>query len=536
MTTQGIQGQADNAARKSSDASKRSYDAHEARGALTETTLPDLNEIESKLPPPLSLSAAEESKLYRKIDLRIMPMLTLMYVCSFLDRGNIGNAKLQGLTTQLHLVGNQYNIALALFFVPFCVVDFPASLVTKKFRPSRLPSCSLEYLFLSLPNRYPQLVGVRVALGTAEAGFFPGVAWYLSIWYPRHKLQFRIGLFWGGATIAGAFSGILAYGISFMSGVGGKLGWSWIFILEGCFTVLVGFASLFILIDFPTNAKFLTPEERAYVIWRKTHTHRFCAEYDNSLVGEEESWSFRHLWEAFSDWQLWTHVLIYMSIIGPLYGISFFLPFGFSPASSQLLTVPPYIFATFVTVGFALLSDRTEYRFPFILAGHAMCILGFGIQISNAGFAVKYFGTFFCVAGSYAAFPGVITWLANNVAGQYKRGAAIPLHIGFGNFAGSISSVLYRTQDAPRYILGGACPLPSEILLSAHMLTSPLDALELMFVGIGITVLALNVVVYRRINARREVHMQETEEKGIAYSAAQLKAMGDRAPDFRYTL
>ena len=102
--------------------------------------------------------------------------------------------------------------------------------------------------------------------------------------------------------------------------------------------------------------------------------------------------------------------------------------FGFSPAASQLLTVPPYVFASMstlhiplytisdpyfiaiVTVGFALLSDRTKYRFPFILAGHAMCILGFGIQISNAHSGVKYFGTFFCVAGSYSAFPGVITW------------------------------------------------------------------------------------------------------------------------------
>jgi hypothetical protein len=104
--------------------------------------------------------------------------------------------------------------------------------------------------------------------------------------------------------------------------------------------------------------------------------------------------------------------------------------FGFTPAASQLLTVPPYVFASefllpfarlvskssclipaaIVTISFSLLSDRIKYRFPFMLAGHAMCILGFGIQISNVHFGVKYFGTFFCVAGSYAAFPGVITW------------------------------------------------------------------------------------------------------------------------------
>ena len=87
MSTQDTQGQGDPATRASSDAEKRSYDAQEARGALTETTFPDLNEIETKLPPPPTLSAAEEKKLYRRIDLRLMPILTLMYLCSFLDRG-----------------------------------------------------------------------------------------------------------------------------------------------------------------------------------------------------------------------------------------------------------------------------------------------------------------------------------------------------------------------------------------------------------------------------------------------------------------
>ena len=114
------------------------------------------------------------------------------------------------------------------------------------------------------------------------------------------------------------------------------------------------------------------------------------------------------------------------------YGISLFLPYapsflvvppppdpphssiinslGFSPASSQLLTVPPYVFAALLGVAFALLSDAHKIRWPFVAAGQAMCILGFGIQISNAHFAVKYFGTFWCVAGSYGMFPGLASW------------------------------------------------------------------------------------------------------------------------------
>ena len=93
-------------------------------------------------------------------------------------------------------------------------------------------------------------------------------------------------------------------------------------------------------------------------------------------------------------------------------------------------------------------------RSPFIVLDLSMLTIGFAINISDAPFGVKYFGTFFCVAGSYAPFPGVVSWLGNNVAGQYKRGVAMALHIGIGNFSGAIASNIFRTQDAPRYVLG----------------------------------------------------------------------------------
>ncbi|KAG6846163.1 hypothetical protein H0H93_015663, partial [Arthromyces matolae] len=159
------------------------------------------------------------------------------------------------------------------------------------------------------------------------------------------------------------------------------------------------------MVDFPATAKFLTPEERSYVIWKK--------KYDNSSVGEEEHFEMRHLWSALGDWQVWLHILIYMSIIGPLYGITLFLPsiinsFGYSTAISQLLTVPPYVFATIVLYAFAYFSDKMQKRSPFVLAGLTMCLFGFALNISNVRHGVKYFGTFFVVAGSYAAFPGVV--------------------------------------------------------------------------------------------------------------------------------
>lgn len=376
---------------------------------------------------------------------------------------------------------------------------------------------------MGLVKTYPQLVGVRVCLGVAEAGLFPGVVYYLTLWYPRKELQYRIGLFFGAASLAGAFSGLLAFGISFMGGKRGLEGWSWIFILEGIATVLVGLLAACVMVDFPSTAKFLTLEERAYIIWKK--------KYDNSNVGEQEEFQIRYIWQALSDWQIYLHILIYMSVVGPLYGISLFLPsiisgFGFSTAISQLLTVPPYTFATILVLAFGFYSDKVGKRYPFILGGLFMLLIGFSIQISDAPRGVKYFGTFFCVAGSYASFPGVVAWLGNNLAGQYKRGVGMALHIGIGNFAGAIASNIFRTQDAPRYILG--------------------HGLELMFIGIGLICVPLAIFIYTRINAARDAYeagiAADTEKsvegtKGrFGYTPHELRELGDRAPDFRYML
>ncbi|KDR81104.1 hypothetical protein GALMADRAFT_222657 [Galerina marginata CBS 339.88] len=472
---------------------------------------------ESTLPPPPTLTPEQERKLWRKVDLRLMPILSLMYLVSFIDRGN---AKLQGLVTQLDLTGNRYNIALTMYFIPYCLFECPANLVLKRFHPSRwLPGITIVWgivmTMMGLVKTYPQLIGARVCLGVAEAGLFPGVVFYLSLWYPRHQLQFRIALFYGAASLAGAFSGLLAFAISFMSGTRGLLGWSWIFILEGIATVFVGILAFFVLVDFPATASFLTLEERSFIIHKK--------KFDNSSVGEEEHFEMRHFWAAISDWQVWLHILVYMSIVGPVYGITLFLPtiinsFGHLPAISQLLTVPPYILATILVCVFAYYSDKLKMRSPFILLGLTFCLIGFSINISQAPNGVKYFGTFFAVSGAYAAFPGIVAWLGNNLAGQYKRGIGMAIHIGVGNFSGAIAANIYRSQDSPRFLVG--------------------HGVELMFVGIGFVTIPIVILTYLRINKKRDETQRLALERGEVnkFTPQQLRELGDRAPDFRYTL
>ncbi|KIJ14064.1 hypothetical protein PAXINDRAFT_13181 [Paxillus involutus ATCC 200175] len=186
-----------------------------------------------------AITEAQETKVWRRIDWRLMPTISLMYLFSFLDKGNIGNAKLDGLMTQLNLTGNKYNIALTMFFISYSLFEFPSNLAIQVIRPSRwLPGITvlwgLVMTLMGFVKTYPQLVGARVCLGVAEAGLLPGVAYYLTMWYPRYMYQYRLALILGATGLAGAFSGLLAYAIDFMDGDGGLEGWSWIFVGSHC--------------------------------------------------------------------------------------------------------------------------------------------------------------------------------------------------------------------------------------------------------------------------------------------------------------
>jgi len=357
-------------------------------------------------------------------------------------------------------------------------------------------------------------------LGVTEAGLFPGVAYYITMWYARHEAQFRQALFFSAASVAGAFSGLLAFGIAHMDGVGNLAGWRWIFILEGILTVIVAVIAYFTLYDFPETATFLTEEERAFVVYRLKYQN-YKEEADGGVrVAQDDSFQWKFVKAAFLDWQIWTNILVYWGIVCPLYGISLFLPsiiraLGYSSSTAQLLTVPIYITASVLAVVVAWFSDRVGKRYPFILV--CLCIMAVGFIMCIAGGSVPglvYAGVFIAACALYPAFPGNITWLSNNLAGSTKRATGQAIQIAVGNLAGAMASNFYRAEDAPRYLLG--------------------HALELGFIVAGIVALLFLVFNYKRINAKRERQVAEGAHNG--YTPEELGALGDRAITFKYFL
>ncbi|KAI8943323.1 hypothetical protein NX059_001341 [Plenodomus lindquistii] len=376
------------------------------------------------------LSPKETKKLLRKLDWAILPLVSLMYLLSFLDRSNIGNARLAGLERDLGMTGWDYATAVSVFFPFYIISEVPSNLAMKKFRPSIwIPSIMIAWgivmTLMGIVHNFAGLLAARMALGLAEGGLFPGVAFYITLWYKRSETGSRIAIFFSAATAAGAFGGLLARGIMEMDGVAGIDGWGWIFILEGIATVVVAFASFFLLHDYPETAKFLKENERAEIVQRLRE--------DGSALSTEFRLSFAK--DALKDWKIWVNCLMTFGNFFPLYSISIFLPtiirgMGYSNENAQLLSVPPYVLACIATISLGFWTDKRG-RGVYVIGIASVAIIGFIILLTVENNAVKYFATFLVLLGIYPNVPQITTWNSNNIGGAVKRGVGVAMQIGF---------------------------------------------------------------------------------------------------------
>jgi MFS family permease len=183
-------------------------------------------------PETLEIDHVAELKLVRKLDLHIVPMVMLAYLLCFLDRVNIGNARLYGLEKDLGLHGMQYQTAVSLLFATYVTSELPSNLVLKKFTPSRWIATITFFwgiiaTLTGVVQNFAGLIACRLLLGLVEGGLFPGLAIYLTLFYTKREIALRVGYLFVSAALAGACGGLLAYGIGFMDGLSGLKGWRW---------------------------------------------------------------------------------------------------------------------------------------------------------------------------------------------------------------------------------------------------------------------------------------------------------------------
>ncbi|OIW32769.1 MFS general substrate transporter [Coniochaeta ligniaria NRRL 30616] len=480
--------------------------------------------------PDAGLSDAQkaevERKLVWKLDLILIPWLCLLYLVCFLDRTNIGNAKIAHLTTDIKMDTTHYNLTLTIFFISYAVFEALANIMLKRFRPSVFLPITMIFWGASMVGMgfvtsWSGLMTARFFLGVTEAGLFPGVNYYLSCWYKRDEFAVRAranslvkAIFFSAAALSGSFGGLLAAAIQNMDGIRGYSGWRWIFIIEGLMTVVIAVASFWMVHDFPDDAKFLSDDDRARVIRR--------LKMDKQSSAEHEEFKMTYVWAALSDWKTYAGMLVYMGPLMPLYSFSLFLPtiisnMGFTSTQSivknQLLSVPPYAGAAIVTVAVGFASDKHKKRGIYNMCLAPIGIAGFVMLIATNKPGVQYAGTFLGAIGIYASIPITIAWIANNTEGVYKRGIVLGFVIGWGNLNGIVSSNVWFS--GPRFFEGHA---------------TVIAYLAICIFGGS---LLMQILLSRENKARKAGKRDHLIE---GKSASEIDLLGDKRPDFLYTL
>ncbi|CCH44318.1 putative membrane protein [Wickerhamomyces ciferrii] len=480
-------------------------------------------------------SDLDESKILRKMDWNILPLASALYLLAFLDRGNIGNAKIEGLIEDLDLSPDQYNLCLTIFFITYSLFEVPSNMLFKKigkpriFLGSIMISWGIVMTLMGIVQNFQGLFATRLFLGITEAGLFPAISFQLSMFYCKGEMQLRQAIFYGAASVAGAFSGILAFGIAHMSGVGGYRGWRWIFILEGLLTIVVAAIALFTFPDFPEKVKFLNEREKKFVLWRLSNDNNTVKDNNEDLQTRKPNFNkfndsndynlWKNLKIAFMDFQIYLHLLLYYGIISPTYGISLFLPtvvkaLGYSTAHAQLMTVPIYVTASISSVIQAFFADKLGKRSPFIMINLILVIVGFTMAIVGEETGkpkVIYGGVYVAILGLYSAFPGILAWLSNNLANSKKRAIGVAIHIGIGNFGGAFASNFYKGTN---YTLG--------------------HSLELGFAIMGLISCSCLIISYNYINKKRlkDLKMGKFDD----YTDEGFFKMGDKSPHYVYRI
>lgn len=269
-------------------------------------------------PPELvrNLSSKErqrlEKALVRRIDFRLLPMIILMYIMNYLDRNNIAAARLAGLEDPLvqgglALSSTQYLTALSILFVGYLLMQVPSNLFLNKIgKPALyLPTVMIGWGVISAATAgaqsYSGLIAIRFFLGAVEAAYFPGCLFFLSSWYTRKELGFRIALLYSGSLLSGAFSGLISAGVkNGLDGARGHRAWRWLFIIEGVITIFLAFIAYFVLPNLPRTTSWLTENERQLAVWRLDEDIG-----EDDWIDSSQQTFFHGIMLAFQDIKMW---------------------------------------------------------------------------------------------------------------------------------------------------------------------------------------------------------------------------------------
>ncbi|KAF2871638.1 retrograde regulation protein 2 [Massariosphaeria phaeospora] len=455
----------------------------------------------------------KEAAVRRKLDRFVAPVMMILMLISYLDRGNIGFAATQGMTKDIGLKPGQLNTAVSVFYIFYIIAEFPTSIYVKRLQFHRvIPTITFCWGVVCLCTGFVQnfggLVTCRIFLGFFEGCLFPAMTLFLCNWYSREELGIRVAYLFIASALSGAFGGLIAWGILYMDGVGGWPGWRWLYVLEGILTLVWAACCIFLVPKSYETAWFLNEEDKKIM--------RVRAERAEAYSGGDGHYSKADIMAAAKDVKSWVHGCIQICVVTILYGFGTFLPiiirdgFHYSTVQAQYLVIPVNLWGALVYALGAYLSDRYKTRFLPLITMAPIGIAGYAILLSPVPASVRYFATYLIATACFLCTGGNITWLSGNCAGDGKRAASLGILLTLTNIGGVVSGQIYQTKAAPAFTLGHAWSL---------------GCLAVAWCGWW---------VIRFIYRRREKGKDRKIAEGYVMPPGQMYT--DREPDFRYQI
>jgi phosphatidylinositol 3,5-bisphosphate 5-phosphatase len=465
----------------------------------TASTLSDEEDVEASPSPTLhkpkrvatfskAYTPAEEAAVLRKLDRRLVLFLALLYLLSFLDRSNIGNARIAGLETSLSLSSGQFDWLLTAFYITYIAFEWMI-LLYKMLPPHAYIACCVAgwgvvASLQSLTTSFPQLLLLRGLLGITEAAFGPGVPFFMTFFFRRRELAYRVGLQISAAPLATSFASSLAWLIIWLNR---KLGepvesWRMLFLVEGFPSVLVGVLAWYWIPDSPGTIRWLTPRERKVASLRMQdesdqHTQPHALPNTTSATSAATAGARSLLTEilfTLSDPKPYLHAFLFFSVNVSFASLPVFLPtiinsLSFSPLASQALAAPPYLFA----FAFVLLVGRWSDRIPdsrgWFLMGTASLssaayavvgLVGWGVRrgvVDKGGVLgvwVRYAAMYPAAMGMFSSVTLIITWTLNNQESRTGKGVAMTVLNVVGQCGPLVGVRLFPTRQGPEFVGG----------------------------------------------------------------------------------
>jgi MFS transporter, ACS family, tartrate transporter len=338
-----------------------------------------------------------------RVSRRLIPFLFLLYILNFLDRVNVGFAALE-MNRDLGFGPAVYGLGAGIFFIGYCLFEVPSNLVlyrtgARLWIARIMVTWGLAASAMMLVRTPASFYTLRFLLGVAEAGFFPGIIFYLTYWYPARERARAYAWFLAAIPVSGVIGGPISGALLGLHGVLGLQGWQWLFLLEGIPSIVVGVAVLFLLPDRPRDARWLPVAERE---WLET---RLAAERAAAGVSHGES-----LRRTLRNPLVWWLGLSYFLLVVALYGFALWLPQlvkasgTFSNFEVGVITAIPYAVAAVGMVLMGRHSDQAGERYLHLVLPAVAGALGF-VALTRTGSTAPL-----VAALSLTAF-GVLGWL-----------------------------------------------------------------------------------------------------------------------------